>query len=464
MLEARDLWVHTPGAAAPAVRGVSFRVGGGEWLAVTGPNGSGKSSLALAAAGLWPARRGVVLAHGVPLAATPAARVAAGLAAVLQEPSSQLFERTVADEMGFAARNLGLEARAIDARVAALADRFGLAGAMARVPDELSAGEQQRVLLAAALATEPRILVVDEGTAHLDASARALALDVIRECVRRGTSVLWVTQDPVELDAADRVIRLAAGAQSESARAPRGRTDAGATTPAPPRLAPAAATDSPPAYRVRIDRAAPADGPRVACSRPEGERGDDEGAQGGAAIEFELGPGPPLALVGPNGAGKSVTLEAIAGIGAAPQVCVTPLPGVRGVPVLVAQFPELQIFGDTVHEEIAFGVERRGGRPGDALDKALELLGELELEPEIMNRSPWDLSTGERRLIQLIAALSAPASLVLLDEPTCGIDPDRCEALARVIAGESGRVGVVLATQDRVLTSRLGARILRLGG
>jgi energy-coupling factor transporter ATP-binding protein EcfA2 len=143
-----------------------------------------------------------------------------------------------------------------------------------------------------------------------------------------------------------------------------------------------------------------------------------------APIEFELRAGAPVALTGPNGSGKSVTLETLAGMAGCPQLAVTrsgaadgPDPG--GAPVLLAQYPELQVFGDSVAEEIAFGLRRRGrmSLQDSSLRPDAGLSGTRGVE---LSRSPWALSTGERRLVQTVGALVTPASLLLLDEPTAG--------------------------------------------
>src|SRR5262245_59865631 len=235
MIRAQNVSVAPPGAA-PVVRDLSLCVGDGEWLAITGPNGSGKSTLALALAGLVAPVAGRIQADGRPLQATPEGRRAAGIATVLQEPASQLLQGTVADELAFTARNLGAAEPDVGERVGSWADRLGLASDLGRDPRTLSAGRQQLVLLGAALAMTPRPLVVGEGGAHWDPDARRLGLDAVRSEVARGLTVVWVTQEPDEIAASSRTLRL------EGSPAPF-RT-AAASSIAPVRMSAAASADS----------------------------------------------------------------------------------------------------------------------------------------------------------------------------------------------------------------------------
>jgi len=444
MLSLRGVAVTPPNAKRPAVRDVSIEVLAGEWVAITGPNGCGKSSLLLAAAGLWPASAGVIEVHGEPLAPTPEARAKARLAAVLQEPSSQLFERTVQDELAFTPRNLGVDESEIGATTRAWAERLGVDGLLDREPHRLSAGQQQRVLLAAALASGPAVLLADEATAHLDPRSRAEALEVVRAACARGLAVLWVTQEAEEIAAAGRVVRIEAPAR-EVAR----DHDPLPFPPAPPETVGSAER-----FSVRI------------APDPLSEDGT---VTVPAPVEFELRAGAPVVLTGPNGSGKAVTLETLAGTDGCPQLAVTRCGAADGTrspvpaPVLLAQYPELQIFGDSVADEIVFGLRRRGADVAAGLQAAGRMLAFLGLEGLELSRSPWALSTGERRLVQTVGALVTPGSMLLLDEPTAGLDPDRAARIGRLIAVAASRTPTLLATQDPQVLRVAEVKTVELG-
>jgi energy-coupling factor transporter ATP-binding protein EcfA2 len=432
-LAGRDVWAAPPGAPDAVVRGFTLEVEPGEWVALHGPNGGGKSTLALAMAGLWPVRRGTVMLDGRPLGpgADPATR--AGIAAVLQDPPSQLLADTVADELALVGRNLGIPEDEVARRVGRLAAALGLTDALAGDPRALSAGGQQCALLGAALVAAPRVLVADEAGAHLDAGARARVLGLLRDEVQRGLAVIWVTQDPTEIAAADRSI--AVGDELPSPWAP----------PAVP--APSADPGSG-ALTIEISPPETARGPRIAVAR---RRVLEVAARGVTA------------LVGPNGAGKSVLLAAAAGAAPHPQVRISWARAPAQPPLLASQFPEQEIFQEQVLDEMAWAAIQRGSPPDRARADASAILEALGLGVAFGRRRVWSLSGGEKRLVQVGGALVTPAGLLLLDEPTAGIDPGRKKALGALVAQRSREIPVMVAGQDAGWLDEIGARLMPLG-
>ena len=209
-LELRDVWAAPPGVAEPVVRALSLDLSAGDWVALGGANGCGKTTLLLVAAGLLVPTRGTRRIDG--LEGSGAARVAT----ILQDPSVQLFAPTVAEEIGLTALHLGFAADRIDRAVRRWSETLGLEADLGRSPRELSAGRQQLVLLAAALASEPDLLVADEAGAHLDAPTRARVLDVLNAESSRGLAILWATQDGSERRAAARACELRRSDSGES--------------------------------------------------------------------------------------------------------------------------------------------------------------------------------------------------------------------------------------------------------
>lgn len=426
MLEVRELWVTPPGARDPVVRGVTFTVPPGGWVALTGPNGSGKSTLLLAAAGLLPPGRGTVTWRGRPPREAPRA---APVLAVLQDPSSQILEDTVGGELRMTAANLGRPPDWIEARVREVRDELGLDDDEGADPRTLSAGGRQRVVLAAALVAEPALLVADEPCAHLDPGSRSRVLAALAARARRGLAVLAAAQDPAEVAAATAVVALGAAA---------------ATVPVERRSAP-----GPPFAQVLIQPPAPGGrGARIRVAEP---------------LRFALPSRGIVAVEGPNGAGKTVLLEAVTGARSLEQVVVT---GVSGplLPLMTGQFPELLVVHDRVEDELTDTAVLRGIPRAQALAEGGRVLARLGLDlASLARRATWDLSAGEKRMLAIAAALIAPCPLLALDEPTAGLDPQRRAKLADVLIARSRDTPVLVAGQDRVWNRAIASAQLFLG-
>ena len=441
LLSARDLWVDPPaegaqrrGAAEAVVRGFSIELGAGEWVALRGANGCGKSTLLLALAGLWPLRSGQLRFEGQPIGPGAPAQCRAHLGVILQDPSSQLLQPTLREELAFSAANLGRPSDEVAREVGCWSDRLGLSDELDRDPQQLSAGRQQLVLIAAALVAQPTLLLADEPAAHLDGETRRRVLELVRGEVERGLSVIWVTQDDDELANADRVLSLGPDDQVAPAR-----------TPGQPR---ARQEGSRPFLTLRVSPWDGGGGPAVRTS---------------VALEVPVAGTGVTAVEGPNAVGKSVLLAVAAGILQLPQVQVDGAADPQTPPILCSQYPELEIFEEKVRDEVVYAAVSRGVAPATALGQATRLLERLGAE-SLLERHTWGLSGGEKRLLSLVAALIAPAGLYLLDEPTAGLDPSRRLALAGIVEEVSGRAPILVASQDRGWLDGLAAWRHRIGG
>lgn len=443
LLWVRDLWVAPPAdgvrsesAAEAVVRGFSLELGAGEWLALCGANGCGKTSLLLALAGLWPVRSGDLLFEGLPFGPGAPGERRARLAVILQDPSSQLLQPTVREELAFAALNLGHPPDQVAREVARWSDRLGLAGELEHDPQQLSAGRQQLVLLAAALVSQPTLLLADEPAAHLDDASRRRVLELLRGEVERGLSVVWVTQDDAELASADRSLSLGE-----------------AETAAPARVAGAAGAFGEPVGPLLTLRVSPWGG------------GGGPAVRTPVALEIPVAKTGVTAIEGRNAAGKSVLLAAAAGILRLEQVQVVGGADPDSPPILSSQYPELEIFEAMVGDEAVYAAVSRGVPRALALERAALLLERLGLGPGgLLERRTWGLSGGEKRLLSLVAALTAPASLYVLDEPTAGLDPRRRLALFGIVEELSRKSAFLLASQDVAWLAGLAATRHRLGG
>lgn len=425
VLEARALAAAPPGAPRAVFEKLSLELRAGEWLAIGGANGSGKSTLAMALAGLWPAVSGEVRLCGAPLRPGDTAP-RRDVAVVFQDPASQLLQSTVRDELEFAARNLDHPGDRIERELVRVAGELGLRSELEHDPRTLSAGRQQLVLLGAALVAAPVLLVADEPGAHLDREARARMLAAVRARVAAGLAVLWVTQDGTERAAADRCLTLGPAPEPPSPGLPAGGPAAHAEHVAEVHIG--APSETGPAVRI----------PGLSRLRIP-ERGI-------------------VAVTGPNGSGKTVLISAMAGLIATDQVRVDWRRPPALPPIIATQYPEMQIFEEIVEAEIAHAAVSRG-RPRPEVQCALlqRLEGAVDDTAAFVRRRCWTLSAGEKRLIGLLGALLAPAPLVLLDEPTAGLDKRLRTVAGEWVAARAMEGPVVVATQDIEWATGLGA-------
>jgi energy-coupling factor transporter ATPase len=208
----------TPGVparpTAPRVlRGISLAIRPGEYVAIVGPNGSGKSTLARHFNALLRPTAGRVLVAGLETsdpANTRAIRAAVGM--VFQHPESQMVATIVEEDVAFGPENLGVPHDELRVRVREALDVVGMWTERDRPPHLLSAGQKQRVAIAAVLAMRPACVVLDEATSMLDPEGRDAVAAIIAELRRRGTAVVAITHLMNEAARADRIVVLVDGA------------------------------------------------------------------------------------------------------------------------------------------------------------------------------------------------------------------------------------------------------------
>lgn len=210
---ARAKWGNDP-ASVWALSDVNLDVHRGEFLGIAGHTGSGKSTLVQHLNGLVAPTMGRVLVAGKDLADRHIAQdIAFKVGVVFQYPERQLFAQTVAEDVAFGPRNMGLDAAEVERRVATALARVGLDEDVAQMsPFELSGGQQRRVAFAGVLAMEPEVLVLDEPAAGLDPAARREFLGLVRNLHKQGLTVVMVSHSMDDLaELCDRVAVLNEG-------------------------------------------------------------------------------------------------------------------------------------------------------------------------------------------------------------------------------------------------------------
>ncbi len=457
-----------------ALDDVTLEVCRGERVCVLGANGSGKSTLASVICGLLAPDEGdvelaghAVCTGGVPdLAAYRDARRQLGL--VFQNPDDQIVTSVVADDVAFGPENLGVPRAQISARVARELRRVAMEKYAHADPSRLSGGQRQRVCIAGALAMEPAVLVLDEPSSLLDVRGRAAIMRVMGRLAAAGATLVHVTHFMDEALAADRVVVMQhghvalEGTPNEVFAAKNAQVieALGLEMPFEARLAvalrqagaaggaiaaPGAPSDEKPAA------CAPAAEPLAILARDLGfSYGPDAQALDGVSLKVPARA--TTAIVGQTGSGKSTLLRLLCGLEAADAGSLTVCGinaatkrgrrQVRRAVGYVMQHPERQLFAQTVAEDVAFGPRNQGLSAAEVerrVAHALDLVGLADRR----NASPFELSGGQQRLAAIAGVLAMEPELLVLDEPTAGLDP-RGRARLRALMADLAAHGVTL--------------------
>ncbi|WP_161878055.1 energy-coupling factor ABC transporter ATP-binding protein [Alkalibacterium sp. MB6] len=196
----------------PALKGVSFSINQGEWVAIIGPNGSGKSTLAKTINGLIEPDSGTVTVGGMPLNEKNVWSIREMVGMVFQNPDNQFVGSTVQDDVAFGLENIGVPREDMIERVREALDKVNMLEFADREPARLSGGQKQRVAIAGIVALRPRIMILDEATSMLDPKGRAEVLRTVKEVKEQeNLSVLSITHDIDEAAEANRVLVMRDG-------------------------------------------------------------------------------------------------------------------------------------------------------------------------------------------------------------------------------------------------------------
>ncbi|MEU5270557.1 ABC transporter ATP-binding protein [Streptomyces hygroscopicus] len=492
MIRFEQVSVHYEGAARPALAEVDLTVPEGELCLLVGPSGVGKSTLLGAVSGLVPHFTGGVLRGRVTVAGRDTRthkprELADVVGTVGQDPLAHFVTDTVEDELAYGMESLGIAPDTMRRRVEETLDLLGLAELRDRPIATLSGGQRQRVAIGSVLTTHPRVLVLDEPTSALDPAAAEEVLAVLQRLVHDlGTTVL-MAEHRLERVAqyADQMILLPSPGAAPLTGVPAELLPVSPVQPPVVALGGLAGWPSPVPLSVRDARrrAGPLRErlasltPRAVADPPPGEpvaevsrlsvrHGRVEALRG---VDLSVRPGETVALMGRNGAGKSTLLASLVGLHEPASGSVRVGPG-RVVPHrtrpaellrqvgLVPQEPRDLLYADTVAAECAAADQDAGAAPGTCR----ELVGRLL--PEVADTAhPRDLSEGQRLALALSVILTARPPLLLLDEPTRGLDyaaKARLVEVVRSLAADGH--AIVLATHDVELAAELAHRVVIL--
>jgi energy-coupling factor transport system ATP-binding protein len=459
---------------SPVLDGVDLSIHRGEVLLVMGPSGAGKSTLLRCVNGLVPhstggSFAGDVIVDGRSTRDNPPRKLADVVGFVHQDPEAQFVVDQVEADVAFVLENLGMDAPAMRRRVEEVLDAMGIAHLRDRSPATLSGGERQRAAIAGALAAAPAVLVLDEPTSQLDPQG---ADDVLAAVARLnadlGTTVL-LAEHRLERAAplADRAVVVTAagvGAPQPVSAAVAGYDGAPSVT----RLGRALGWEPPPLTVRDAQRFAR---PPTLAVPPPPHRASGDVLVEATAVSVDLGrhralhgvdlrveQGDVVAVFGRNGAGKTTLLRAVAGLVPLAAGAVEFAPGRRAA--YVPQDPNALLLGPTVFDDVETTRKLVGGRDASGPERWLQRLG----LGDVMRRHPRDLSAGQRQRLAIAAVAVGEPDVLLLDEPTRGMDAASKHALEAMLRERSAAgAAVVLATHDVELAARVATRAVVLG-
>ncbi len=522
LVEIEGLSYTYPGRQEPALRDVSLSLTPGEFVLLVGASGSGKSTLCRALNGLVPhfyggRIGGSVRVAGVDTATAEVRDLARTVGMVFQDPENQMVTDNPVSEIAFGLENIGLERLQMRKRVEEVMASLRLSQLRDKRISELSGGQKQKVALASVLAMHPSVLVLDEPTSQLDPISAEDFLSQVKSLNDELGLVVVLAEHRVErcFHFADRVVVLDggravfAGSPEEMARWSRGHDWA----PLPPvtRLFLAGSENGVPLTvkqgRARVAALAAEFGNRsagvppalpgkpasrnicVAPARSEtpASRGSDpvccietrdlwhvyeDGTEALRGVDLSIAQGEFVAVIGENGSGKTTLVRHFNGL-------LRPSKGkvlVRGADIkdaevaslaagcgMLGQNPNNQLVADTVVSELAATLAAVGAPAAERERMIEETLELLQIAP-FRDLDPQDLSCGERERVALASVLVHKPPVLVLDEPTRGIDQATKDRLAAYLR-EYNSLGntVILVTHDLEFAAECCQRVLLMG-
>lgn len=490
-------------------------------MAIIGSNGSGKTTLAKLLNSLILPESGEVRVDGLDTRYKNSQKqIRQKVGMVFQNPDNQIISTSVEREIAFGLENLNLPHPEMKTKVERALKYFNLERYRDHPPHKLSGGEKQKVVLAAVLSMQPKYLVLDEPTSLLDPVGRKEVLSLISMLTEeRNVTVIHITQFPEEAVNADRVLvmqkgRIAMnGPPLEVFRQKKQLHEFGLEVPFPLRISSAlrekgwTGLDESLTMDALVDsivksikkerdgfRKVVPDG-RLVRSEVEGRRTADNklmqismnqvtylydqglptARKALDQISLQIKKRESIGLVGPTGSGKSTLAQHLNALlfptfgqvlieGENTKEKKVDLKKIRQKVGFVFQFPERQLFEETVYSDISFGPRGLGLSGEEADNRVKEAMEKVGMDYEqFAFRSPFSLSGGEQRKIAIAGILALKPEILVLDEPTCGLDEKSTREIKKLLKElNSTGVTVILISHNMDLIAELAQKIILL--
>ncbi|NLE46708.1 MAG: energy-coupling factor transporter ATPase [Chloroflexi bacterium] len=485
-----------------ALQGIDLDINEGEFVAVVGANGSGKTTLARHLNGLLLPTRGRVLLDGKDTRDRHLlGAIRSRVAMVFQNPEDQIVATTVEDDVAFGPENLGLDSEEIGRRVRWALESVDMWALRDRAPHMLSAGQQQRVAVAGALALRPRYLVLDEATNMLNPTGRRDLIALLRSLHQDGVAVILITHSMSEAAQAERMVALGEGRIIFDGHPrtmfsnPDQVGELGLELPPVAQLAANLSRKWPKIHSglLTSEELCQYLLPLLVCcadcidtgalARVESAPSDEQVRQalGADDLRYEYLAGTPLAavalndvslginsgdvvaLLGRTGSGKSTLLQLLTGVlrpdsgrvlveGRAMGTGLDDRRFLRKSVGMLFQSSEDQLFESYVGDDVAFGPRQLGVSPDVVRERVRWAMDTVSLPfGEFKDRFIQSLSGGERRKAALAGVLALRPRTLLLDEPTAGLDPQSRRLVIETLQRLNREEGMTLVVATHVM-------------
>jgi energy-coupling factor transporter ATP-binding protein EcfA2 len=508
MIHVENLSYWYPQSKSPALKNISFRVEPGELILIAGPSGSGKSSLLHCLKGLIPKLyggrlEGKIEIDGEDISYLSVAEIAKRIGLVMQDPESQFCNLFVRDEVAFGVENLKIDSMTCSQRVIQALNAVGLNQFADRAVTEISGGEKQKVAIASVLAMGVPAMLLDEPTANLDAKSGRDVLQFIGQLRQEGKTLVLVQHELDEMiHVADKLLIMQDGRvidygpprellqkfeykltsdhfvglpQIAHAALDTQRWFSFESLPLSvaefasfAQVAPPGAMMEPVNHRDNLPEipAVIVEAENIQFSYPNSK------ANAIKDISLIVHAGEVVAILGKNGSGKSTLARLMVGL-LQPKKGTIKLGG-RDVATLtrheihsltgyVFQYPEQQFLTQSVAKEIAYGLEVQQRPPNEISQIVNETIQSLRLAGA-ENRHPFALSGGEKRRLSVATMLVLEPKLLILDEPTYGLDEGNLLNMIHFLFDQLQKKGVtiVFITHDLRLVAEYSQRVIVL--
>jgi energy-coupling factor transporter ATP-binding protein EcfA2 len=447
------------GSSKAALVDITLDVRKGEVLLVTGPTAAGKSTLCMAMAGIlsheYGGREdGSIAFEGRGMKGYAGmGELGSSIGVVFDDADAQLIFTTVEEEITSGLENSGLDPDAIERRAEHVMDLTGIKHLRARAPHTLSGGQKQRVALAATLALDTGVLILDEATSELDRNAVLNTVKILKSLNKEGKTIIIVDHAVDDFrELADRAVVLESGHIKAVG---------------PPSMVLSSGTSGQPFTRPHP--VPPGNGgganPVISIRDLVHFYGEVRALNG---VSLDVYPGELVAILGENGSGKTTMIKHLNGL-LLPTVgevlvhgydtAATPVTELVRHTGLVFQNPDSMLFEDTVEREVAFGLENLGCTDAaDRLTRALSMVG-LDEKRQVF---PRHLSRGERQRLAVACILAMEPEVIVLDEPTTGLDAGEADRIMRLLGklAERGHT-ILMVTHNNQIAEEYAQRIIR---